>query len=336
LDEAAHAALVEAGVHAWSSIDRVEKSSLEAMLAQARARCRREAALRLELVQMRTQMDDRKWVEKAKGLLMLARGMGEGEAFAMLRQTSMHANLRLGEVARSVVDAAQWAEAINRAGQLRMLSQRLARLAAQALTGVDVTRSRLLRRQTSDRVEENLAYLGALELPAAACVDFEHTKSAWRRLSAAWSARITREAMTAINAEAEALLASAEVLAASLEIASNRRALRVINLCGRQRMLTERIAKVTLLGEADSPGLVPLAEQFEQALQDLERAPLTSAEIRDLLVKAREEWLRLARGVQQMSRPQAGISLVRSAEALVTTFDQLAGEYEHSLQVILS
>jgi AmiR/NasT family two-component response regulator len=91
LDEAAHAALVEAGVHAWSSIDRVEKGSLEAMLAQARARCRREAALRLELVQMRTQMDDRKWVEKAKGLLMLARGMGEGEAFAMLRQTSMHA-----------------------------------------------------------------------------------------------------------------------------------------------------------------------------------------------------------------------------------------------------
>jgi len=42
----------------------------------------------------------------------------------------MHANLKLGDIARSVVDAAQWAEAINRSGQLRMLSQRLARLAA--------------------------------------------------------------------------------------------------------------------------------------------------------------------------------------------------------------
>ena len=68
----------------------------------------------------------------------------------------MHANLRLGEVSRSVIEAARWAEAINRAGQLRMLAQRLARLAAQTLAQVDVKRSREQRRQTADRVVQNL------------------------------------------------------------------------------------------------------------------------------------------------------------------------------------
>ena len=48
----------------------------------------------------------------------------------------MHANLRLGEVSRSVVEAAQWAQALKRAGQLRMLSQRNVRLAKQSLAGV--------------------------------------------------------------------------------------------------------------------------------------------------------------------------------------------------------
>ena len=43
------------------------------------------------------------------------------------------ANLKLAEVSRSVIDAARWAEAVNRAGQLRMLSQRLVALAAQRL-----------------------------------------------------------------------------------------------------------------------------------------------------------------------------------------------------------
>ncbi|HUD33721.1 MAG TPA: ANTAR domain-containing protein, partial [Variovorax sp.] len=121
LDAAAHEALVDAGVHAWADVGTVDAPVLRALADRARARWRRERALRSELVQLRTRMDERKWVDKAKGLLMLARGMGEDEAFALLRSTAMHANLRLGEVSRAVIDAARWAGSVNRAGQLRML-----------------------------------------------------------------------------------------------------------------------------------------------------------------------------------------------------------------------
>ncbi|MEJ8853244.1 ANTAR domain-containing protein [Variovorax robiniae] len=335
MNEAMHASLVDVGIHAWGDVDKTEEFELAALQAQARARCRREAALRLELVQLRTQLDERKWVDRAKGLLMLGRGISEEEAFALLRRTSMHANLRLGEVSRSVVNAVQWAEAINRAGQLRMLSQRLARLAAQALAAVD-TRSRGQRRQCAERVQDNLAFLAGLELGDEAAADLERTRAAWQSLSAAWTARITREAMAAIDAAAEALLASAEALTASLERASGRHALKIIGLCGRQRMLSERLAKEALLGQPGAPQMIATANEFESALLELENAPLTSPEIRELLANARDEWLRFARGVQGADTPQGRMMLVQSAEALVSTFDQLAARYEHSVQVIMS
>ena len=42
----------------------------------------------------------------------------------------MHSQRRVGQVAQQVIDGARDAEAINRAGQLRMLSQRLVKLTA--------------------------------------------------------------------------------------------------------------------------------------------------------------------------------------------------------------
>ncbi|MDM0059197.1 ANTAR domain-containing protein [Variovorax fucosicus] len=340
LDAAVHEELIRAGVHAWAAVDAINEAGLAALLARSRARWRREAALRVELVQLRTRMDERKWVDKAKGLLMLARGMGEDEAFALLRRAAMHANLRLGEVSRSVVDAAQWAEAINRAGQLRMQAQRLSRLAAQALAGVDVSRSREQRGQSVERVQENLGFLDGLGLVDEAAAALDRTKAAWRSLQAAWTPRVAAPAMAVIDAAAEALLRSADALTAVLERASGRRALRIINLCGRQRMLAERLAKDALLALTQAPdqgpGLASTADEFEKALRELENAPLTSPEIRTALGKARDEWLRLARGVQGINRPQGGLELVRSAEALVDTFDHLAAQYEHSVQVIMS
>jgi AmiR/NasT family two-component response regulator len=340
LGAAVHQDLIRAGVHAWADIDATNERDLPALLARAQARWSRETALRVELVQLRTRMDERKWVDKAKGLLMLARDMGEDEAFGLLRRTAMHANLRLGEVSRSVVDAAQWAEAINRAGQLRMQAQRLSRLAAQAMAGVDVPRSREQRRQSSERVQENLGFLGSLGLVDEASAALDRTEAAWRSLEAALTPRVAAKAMAVIDAAAEALLRSADALTTALECASGRRALRIINLCGRQRMLAERLAKDALLAltkESEQvPRLASTADEFEKALLELELAPLTSPEIRTALGRARDEWLRLARGVRGINKPQGGLELVRAAEALVETFDHLAAQYEHSVQVIMS
>ncbi|KIQ31278.1 antitermination regulator [Variovorax paradoxus] len=333
-----HEALVALGVHAWAPLDAV---SLPALLARAQARWARETALRSELDNLRTRMDERKWVDRAKGLLMSARGIGEDEAFGLLRGAAMHANLRLGEVSRSVIEAAQWAEAINRAGQLRMLSQRLVRVAAQLLAGIDVQRARVLRTQSTERVRQNLDHLAALELGAAGVQALGVVQAAWNGLGTALAVKPTPQGLAEIDARGEALLLAAEAMTEALEASGARRALRIVNICGRQRMRAQRLAKdallaSTLAASASRDRLMPTMSEFEAALLELERAPLSSPEIRAGLVTARDEWLRLVGGVQALDSPEGRSTLVRSSEALVDTFERLTGWYEHSLQVIMS
>lgn len=336
-----HEALVELGVHAWSCAETLDAQSLRAVLARAQARWQREAALRDTLARSLAHLDERKWVDRAKGLLMSARGIGEDAAFGMLRGAAMHANLRVGELSRSVVEAAQWAEAINRAGQLRMLSQRLVRLAAQALADVDARRSRSLRAQSVERVKDNLDHLASLPLDSTSMQALAAVRSAWDAMDAALSSRLSAASLTAIDASGEDLLVAAEALTDVLESSAGRRALRIVNLCGRQRMRAQRLAKDALLAAmlpegAWSARLAPTMDTFEASLLELERAPLSSPEIRDALHGARDEWLRLVRGVRHADRAEGRADLVRASEVLADTFDRLTASYEHSLQVIMS
>src|SRR5690606_23066676 len=122
----------------------------------------RERELRRELQHWRERFDERKWLDRAKDLLTRTRLLNEDEAFRLLRSTAMHSNLSIGQVSRSVADAARWAEALNRAGQLRMLSQRIVRLVAQRAAGVEVGRAGKLLAESEQRARENMDYLAAL------------------------------------------------------------------------------------------------------------------------------------------------------------------------------
>ncbi|MEJ8812500.1 type IV pili methyl-accepting chemotaxis transducer N-terminal domain-containing protein [Variovorax ureilyticus] len=341
LERDVHEKLAALGVHAWMPIESLDAPSFEALLSRARARWARESALRTELDALRTRFDERKWIDRAKGLLMAARGIGEDEAFGLLRGAAMHANLRLGEVSRSVVEASRWADAINRAGQLRMLSQRLVRLSAQALAGIDAKRARVLRTQSTERVQDNFVHLAALELDEAGSHALAEARAAWNALDVALGARIAPPALAEIDGRADALLLAAEALTGALEISGARRALRIVNICGRQRMRAQRLAKDALLAStlsssASRERLAPTMGEFESALLELEQAPLSSPDIRAALASARDEWLRLVRGVREIDSAEGRAALVRSSDALVETFDQLTASYEHSLQVLMS
>ena len=338
------APLVEAGLHGCA-VGELTPRRLRAELHWAQARWQREAALLQALARTRGQLDDRKWVDRAKGVLMSARQIGEDEAFALLRGASMHANLRVGEVSRAVIEASQWADAVNRAGQLRMLSQRLVKLAAQRAAGIEVRRARSLQRESLARVQDNLDHLAALPWaaagsgPPALVQGLASSVASWQALRGALDDK-TRS-LAQIDGHAEDLLTEAEALTGALEAAAGRRALRIVNLCGRQRMRVQRAAKEALLAALlQQPGrhaaLQPVLDEFEAALLELEQAPLSSPEIRTGLQAAREEWARLLRGLGSVEQAEGRALLARSSEALLEIFDRLTAAYEHSLQVIMS
>ena len=64
------------------------------------------ARMARELEEARGELEGRKLVERAKGILMKSRGLSEEDAYALLRKTAMNQNRKLADVAQSLVTAA--------------------------------------------------------------------------------------------------------------------------------------------------------------------------------------------------------------------------------------
>ncbi|MGX6449999.1 ANTAR domain-containing response regulator [Patulibacter sp. S7RM1-6] len=81
----------------------VDDRQLDAALRVAAARHSELAALQAEVSDARQALADRKLVDQAKGVLIRALGIDEPTAFARIQRTARDRNLRLVEVARTIV-----------------------------------------------------------------------------------------------------------------------------------------------------------------------------------------------------------------------------------------
>ncbi len=87
-------------------MDGLKKERVKPILDMAVSRFNAFSRLKRELADAKSALEDRKIVERAKGILMKMRGLSEEEAFALLRQTAMNEKKKLSEIAQSVVTAA--------------------------------------------------------------------------------------------------------------------------------------------------------------------------------------------------------------------------------------
>jgi AmiR/NasT family two-component response regulator len=82
----------------------IDTRELEAAIKLAAARHAEFEALEAEVSKAQQALEDRKLVERAKGLLMSALQLSEQDAFRRLQKTARERNLRLVEVARRIVE----------------------------------------------------------------------------------------------------------------------------------------------------------------------------------------------------------------------------------------
>jgi response regulator NasT len=99
-------AAVESGVGAYV-VDGLRKERVKTILDTAVSHFNTFNRLRDELERANQQLEERKLIERAKGILMKERSLNEAEAYAALRRAAMNENRRIADVARSVVSAAQ-------------------------------------------------------------------------------------------------------------------------------------------------------------------------------------------------------------------------------------
>jgi response regulator NasT len=105
-DTASIEAAIEAGVSAYI-VDGLRRERVKPILDMTISRFKAFNRLREELDRTKQALQERKIIDKAKGILMKSRGIPEDEAYALLRKTAMNENRRLADVAQGLVTAAK-------------------------------------------------------------------------------------------------------------------------------------------------------------------------------------------------------------------------------------
>lgn len=98
-------AAVESGVGAYV-VDGLRKERIKPILEMAVSRFNAFRQLRDELDQARQALEERKVIERAKGILMQERKLSEEAAYALLRKAAMNENRRVVEIAQALITAA--------------------------------------------------------------------------------------------------------------------------------------------------------------------------------------------------------------------------------------
>src|ERR1700742_3333690 len=105
-DRASIEAAVDAGVSAYI-VGGLRKERVQNILDLCISRFNAFSRLEGELEKTRSALEERKVIDRAKGILMKAKNLTEENAYALLRQTAMNEKKKIAEVAQSVITAAE-------------------------------------------------------------------------------------------------------------------------------------------------------------------------------------------------------------------------------------
>ena len=103
-DSASIQASVDAGVSAYI-VDGLKKERMKHILDLCISRFNAFSRLQGELDKTKVQLEERKVIDRAKGILMKAKDLTEEQAYALMRKTAMNENKKIADIAQSIVMA---------------------------------------------------------------------------------------------------------------------------------------------------------------------------------------------------------------------------------------
>ena len=105
-DAASIQASVDAGVSAYI-VDGLKKERVKPILDLCVFRFNAFAKLQDELDRTKSALEERKVIDRAKGILMKLKGLTEEEAYVLMRSTAMREKKKIGEIAQSIITASE-------------------------------------------------------------------------------------------------------------------------------------------------------------------------------------------------------------------------------------
>jgi hypothetical protein len=241
-----------------------------------------------------------------------------------------------GQALESAQPGISLGAAINKAGRQRMLSQRLAKAYAMQVVGVMPDKAGALLDQSRRLFEQQLGELKSQVPNAAVQGGLDELDRAWIAYRQALQAPRTAASTRLVLVESEQTLRAAHALTGLYEKQAASSAGRLVNLSGRQRMLSQRMAKCFMFQQSGVAGdslrqeMDAARRDFVAALSELNAAPENTAEIRTELGLANMQWLFFEQAMngREPNREIAVRNVATTSERILEVMDNLTGHYE--------
>jgi Type IV pili methyl-accepting chemotaxis transducer N-term len=229
---------------------------------------------------------------------------------------------------------------IDLAGSQRMLTQRIVKAYCQI--GLGVSRE-VAREQLAAAVQRFEAQHGQLRrqleaLPAPAGPDgpqhaLGRVDKTWRGLRRVATGPVSRQAAARLSRLSDAVLQASQDLVFALQEAAGTPQARLVNMAGRERMLSQRLAKLYMLrawgvdSTAQRDTMESASHEFAGALEALRAAEVNTPEIRAELdaVTLQWEWFRSALTLQGTESYAAIVA--DASEAILNSMDVVTARY---------
>jgi len=231
------------------------------------------------------------------------------------------------------------AEAMNLSGMQRMLSQRIAK--SYLMIGADVRSDQAVQQleQSVARFESNYQALSEYAPSAEITTALEQVGLTWQRYRELALSRPEPQQALSLLQLSDQLLAQSEALVQLIEAHTGNAGARLVNRSGRQRMLSQRIAKLYLAlswklpAEGLEQQLQQATTEFEAAQQELLAAEQNTPQIAAALKKVEAQW-RFARAGFQLSADSRYVPTVitTTTETLLWQMNELTSAYEQVMQ----
>lgn len=228
-------------------------------------------------------------------------------------------------------------EAINKAGRMRMLSQRMAKLYCQLGMGVLPEKSKKILDASMQLYREHLAELKAFAPTPDVKSSYEDLERIWRQYEPLLAGKPNQTDARKIATVNEEALGIAHLATTQLELQAGSSVGRLINIAGRQRMLSQRLAKFYMFRQwgVATPEMMKQAQiaqrEFISALQALNRAPENTIKIRNELELAATQWLFFEQALQQQGVDTQDLSyatdVATTSERILEAMDRTTGLY---------
>jgi two-component system, response regulator / RNA-binding antiterminator len=105
-DAASIQASVDAGVSAYI-VDGLKKERIKSILDLCISRFNAFAKLQSELERAKSDLEERRSIDRAKGILMKAKKLSEDEAYKLMRSAAMRESKKVAEIAQSIITASE-------------------------------------------------------------------------------------------------------------------------------------------------------------------------------------------------------------------------------------